>query len=100
MIGEKFSEKNITINIKENKIIANHRKLTLETKSPIESTPLSYKPDFTPSKSCRIIIIKDEKLRVAEIKSEKIERKEENFLIKSDDDDEMPTPGDFSSCKV
>lgn len=93
----KFNEKNMSINIKEYITNENHRELTFEKEIPIES-PLNYKADFTPSKSCRIIIIKDEKLKGEEIRPTDIKRKEENFSIESDDDDDvMPTPGDFNS---
>lgn len=75
-----FTRKSTSVNIVKS-VMKQVKELTFE--SEIDSTPLDYKADFSPLRTCRFIIISGEELKLEIIKSTEIERIGKNFKIKS-----------------
>lgn len=90
-----FSKINDTIKIVKNDRKQHQRELTLG--NYIESSPLDKSADFIPTKTCRIIIIKDEGLQFERIDSNDIVRDFDNKKFRINSYFELITPGNLSA---
>lgn len=99
MKNETFSEISTSIKIIKTTRKGHFQELSFENE--MKSTPLNYKADFVPSKTCRVIIIEKEKLgfRIIDSSIERIEKSIKIKIVDGNDGTNVETPGTLTEMK-